>query len=89
MPRQKTAQLNIRSPYVRERVAEIAKQTGMTATEVIEDAIRGYVPPGGPDPLPPGMVREGPLVVLARRGDRVITLEEANEALEAARERDL
>ncbi len=60
MPRQKTAQLNIRSPYVRERVAEIAKQTGMTATEVIEDAIRGYVPPGGPDPLPPGMVRERP-----------------------------
>ena len=48
MSRHDNAQLNIRSTFARARVHEIARCTGMTATEVIEDALRGNVPAAGP-----------------------------------------
>jgi len=44
MARRNTAQLNIRSAFVRERVRDVARRTGMSATEVVEDALRGYTP---------------------------------------------
>ena len=86
MPRAQSAQFNIRSAFVRKRVHELAKLTGMTATQVVEDALRGYVPPG--QPVPVGrLVRKGPLLVIPAHG-RKITLAEANAALEAVRMRD-
>lgn len=88
MPRQNTAQLNIRSEYARSRALEIARQTGMTATEVIEDALRGYVPPGVPAQAG-SLVRQGPLLVRVIKGKRQVSFEEADAAIEAARTRDL
>ena len=87
MPRMNNTQLNIRSAYARARTREIASRTGMTATEVVEDALRGYVPPFLPEPID-GLVRHGPVLVKPAQGRR-ITQDKANQALEAVRERDL
>ncbi len=86
MSRHDNALLNIRSTFVRARAHEIARCTGMTATEVIEDALRGYVPPGEPKPVG-ALVRRGPLLVLPASGRRV-SLAEANDALDATRNRE-
>lgn len=85
MARTESQQLNIRSRFARERAAVLAHETGMTTTQVVEEALRAYVPPPHrPESLPPGLIRKGPLLVM--RGDgRRITLEEANAALEAVR----
>ena len=87
MPRADNTQFNIRSAYARDRVREIARGTGMTATEVVEDALRGYVPPVTSEPVE-GLVRRGPVLVKPARGRRV-THQEADQALHAVRERDL
>lgn len=88
MARTENAQLNIRSRFARERATELARRTGMTATQVIEEALRAYAPPVSDKP-PAGLVRRGPILVLSAEGRRAVTLAEAEEALEAARtERD-
>ena len=87
MPRADNVQFNIRSAYARDRVREIALGTGMTAIEVVEDALRGYVPPAIPEPVE-GLVRRGPVLVKPAQG-RHVTYDEADQALQAVRERDL
>lgn len=86
MPRAEAAQLNIRSRFARDRAAALARQTGMTTTQVVEEALRAYAPPAPDDEdLPPELVRKGPLLVFRATG-RTITLEETNAAIDAARE---
>jgi hypothetical protein len=81
MPRARPSQLNVRSAFAASRARELARQTGMTATQIVEDALRAYTPPGGGDgPL----VRRGRVFVIPA-GARTVTLEEANAALDAAR----
>ena len=87
MPRSDNAQLNIRSAYARDRAREIAGRTGMSTTEIVEDALRGYVPPAGLGEVE-GLVRRGQVLVKPAQGRRV-THEEAEQALEAVRGRDL
>lgn len=74
-------QLNVRSDYARKRASALARATGMTTTQVVEEALRAYTPPAA---SPPGkLVRRGPLLV--RPGGGKITLEAANAALDASR----
>jgi hypothetical protein len=87
MSRANPIQFNVRSAFARARAQELAKLTGMTATQVVEDALRGYVPPGAPSETG-GLVRRGPLLVRPSKGERV-SLEDANAALDQLRERDL
>lgn len=61
--------------------------TGMTASELVEDALRGYVPPGLPA-NPRRLVRRGGLLIHPS-SETVVSLEQANEALERSRERNL
>lgn len=85
MSRINHVQFNVRSAFARERAHELAKQTGMTATQIVEEALRAYSPP---ESAPAGrLVRRGKILVLPK-GERTITLEEANAALEAVRNRD-
>ena len=86
MSRVEHVQLNIRSAFARSRAQELARQTGMTATQVVEDALRGYVPPGAPAAVG-SLILRGAILVRPAKGKRV-SLEEANEALDASRERD-
>jgi len=86
MSRVDHVQFNVRSAFARERARALAKQTGMTATQIVEEALRAYVPPGQPAE-PPGLVRRGRFLVL--KGDRPISFEEAEAALLEVRERDL
>ena len=75
-------QLNVRSPYARQRAAALARETGMTTTQVVEEALRAYTPP---IVSPPGkLIRRGPLLV--RPGGSRITLKAANAALDASRD---
>lgn len=91
MARKSTAQTNIRSDYVRERVRELAAETGKTTTQVLEDAVRAYKPEPftSDDDVPEGMMRVGWFLVLKDRGGPRITLEDTNRAIEAGRNRDL
>jgi hypothetical protein len=87
MPRANAVQFNVRSAFARRRAHELAKLTGMTATEIVEDALRGYVPPGAAHTAG-RLVRRGPILVRPAEGASV-SFSEAEAALRAARERDL
>ena len=87
MPRTERVQLNVRSSFARRRAQDLAKQTGMTATQVVEDALRGYVPPAATVRVG-RLVRRGPVLVMPASG-RKVSLKEANAALDAVRERDV
>jgi hypothetical protein len=85
MSRADPVQLNVRSAFARARANELAKLTGMTATQVVEEALRGYVPPG--TAVAAGrLVQRGPILVRPAKGEKV-SLAEAEAALEAVRER--
>lgn len=89
MPRKSTAQTNIRSDYVRERVRQLAAETGKTTTQVLEEAVRAYKPESpADDVVPAGMMRKGKFLVFKSRG-RTVTLEDTNRAIWEGRERDL
>jgi hypothetical protein len=87
MSRINHVQFNVRSAFARERAHELAKQTGMTVTQVVEEALRGYVPPAA-TPLPPGVERRGSILVITEPRPP-ISFAEAEAALMAVRERDL
>jgi hypothetical protein len=87
MPRSALAQLNVRSEFARSRAHELAKLTGMSVTQVVEDALRGYVPPGVAQPAG-GLVRRGPILVKPA-GDARVSQEAAEAALQEVRERPL
>ena len=84
MGREVKIQLNVRSAFARDRVQALSKLTGMTASEVVEDALRGYVPPGVPANTGK-LVRHGVLLIRPSTG-KPISLEIANEALDRSRE---
>lgn len=86
MARTDSAQLNIRSRFARDRATQIARATGMTTTQVVEEALRGYVAPAEPSPAG-RLVRKGRLLVLP--SDRPVSHEEAEAAIEASRTREL
>ncbi|MGI4877145.1 MAG: hypothetical protein ACRYG4_06620 [Janthinobacterium lividum] len=78
------AQIAIRSDYVRRRADELSRTTGMTVTRIIEEALARYAPPVPiKDDAPPGMIREGRLLVLT--GGPRITVEQVNASIEETR----
>ena len=85
MPRSESAQLNIRSRFARERVAVLARRTGMTATQIVEEALRAYHPPPDEEPPPGRLIRKGPLLVMPAQG-RPITLEDVNASIDQDRD---
>jgi hypothetical protein len=87
MARTNPVQFNVRSAFARERAHELAKLTGMTATQVVEDALRGYVPSGAQSQTG-RLVRRGSILVRPADG-ATVTFAEAEAALNAAREGDL
>lgn len=86
MSRADQVQFNIRSAYARARAHELAKLTGMTATQIVEEALRGYVPPSAATG-PGRLVRRGPILVRRATGTAV-SQAEADAALQAVRERE-
>ena len=89
MGRHDHTQFNIRSAFARKRARELAAESGMTVTQVVEDALRTYVP-AVTDPKPiGGLVRRGKLLVIPAKGLPKFTREEINAAIEEDRNRDL
>lgn len=87
MSRANHIQFNIRSAFARARAHELARLTGMTATQIVEDALRGYIPPAT-TARTGGLVQRGPILVKPAKG-KTIRAEDADAALNAVRERDL
>lgn len=83
MPRAVEAQLNIRSRFARDRATQIARETGMTATQVVEEALRAYAPPRE-EPAPAGMKRRGKLLILT--GGPRVTSDDVIAAIQADRD---
>ena len=83
MARIEGTQLNIRSRFARERAAMLARETGMTTTQVVEEALRAYLPPAS-SAGDGRLVRRGAILVKPAGGKRV-SLEDANAALEETR----
>jgi Rv0623-like transcription factor len=89
MPRRSTAQLNIRSDFAKARATELARETGMSVTQVVEDAVRAYVPqPSSFENHSPGLTRDGALLILPSLG-RKVSMAELNAAIEQSRNSDL
>lgn len=82
MSRTESTQLNIRSRFARERASALAKQTGLSTTRIVEEALRAYQPHVVEEPH--GLVRKGGILVRPSHG-RKITLDQANAALDATR----
>jgi hypothetical protein len=85
MARTDPGQFNVRS--ARARAHDLAKRTGITVTQVVEEALRGHVPPGTTVDVD-RLARRGPILVLPS-GGATISLSEADAALDEVRERDL
>lgn len=86
MTRRDATQLNIRSSFAKKRTRELAKRTGMTAAQIVEDALRGYVPLVALAPV--GRLEQRGRILVCQSGKRKITLREANAALDAERMQD-
>ena len=87
MARAASAQINIRSTFVRDRVTLLVQRTGMTATQIVEEALRAYIPPVS-EPSHGRLIRKGSILVMT--GGKPVTRAETNAAIEAVRlgERD-
>jgi hypothetical protein len=84
MPRANSVELNVRSAYARVRAHELALLTGLSATQVVEEALRGFVPAGtGSEPA--GLVRRGPILVKPAAAATILQVQ-ADEALEEVRD---
>ena len=83
MSQPSSTQLNIRSRFARERASALAAQSGLTVTQVVEEALRSFHPPVDRPPLGP-LVRKGALLVKPSDEQRV-SLEDANAALDGVR----
>lgn len=79
------SQLNIRSDIARRRVSELVRETGKTATQVVEDALRAYRPQLGADvSIPPGFEIKGRILV--QMTERPTSIEEIKEAIAESRD---
>ena len=84
MARTEATQLNIRSRFARERAAMIARKTGMTTTQVVEEALRAYLPPSAVA-VSARLVRKGAILVKPAGDGEPVSLESANAALDEVR----
>lgn len=89
MGRHDQTQFNIRSAFARKRARELAEQSGMTVTQVVEEALKSYIPPDGEIQPVGRLVRRGRLLVMPADGTRKFTLEEINASIEEIRNRDV
>lgn len=82
MAKMDSIQLNIRSRFARDRAAGLARETGMTVTQIIEEALRAYQP--AQKAARGGLVRKGPILV--RPGDgRMISASETDSLIDEVR----
>ena len=84
MDARRTSQFNIRSAFVRRRAHELAAQTGMTATQIVEEALRAYAPPVADASLG-ALVRRGRLLVGSSHGGVPVSQAQADAELDAIR----
>jgi hypothetical protein len=82
MGKMDSIQLNIRSRFARERAARLAGETGMTVTQIVEEALRAYQP--AQKAASGGLVRKGPILVRPA-GGRTISASETDALIDEVR----
>jgi hypothetical protein len=84
-PKSKEApkQLNIRSRFARVRASQLAKATGMTVAQVVEDALRAYQP--ARRIARPGSLVEKAGLLVKPKGSAEITQAQVDAELEDVR----
>ncbi|HYE28045.1 MAG TPA: hypothetical protein VEA61_07410 [Allosphingosinicella sp.] len=85
MSEPKSNQLNVRSNFARKRATDIARGTGMTVTQVVEEALRAYHP-AGLERASDGLIRKGRILVKPAAGGKV-SAAEADSLIDAFRTR--
>lgn len=82
----KTSQITIHSRYAYARTRDLARATGKTVTQVIEEALRAYDPqlPIASFPRPRGWARRGKFIVLT--GGPPVAMSETLASIEADRD---
>ena len=83
-PKHSTPQLSVRSPFAKARASKLAKLTGMTITEVVEDALRAYQP-ASKLAHPGGLIEKGGILVKPKGQSAQITHAQAEAELEEIR----
>ncbi len=92
MTRRSNAQLNIRSDEARRLVADLVRETGRTATQVVEEALQAYRPKPSAErpPAPDGLEWRGRFLVeretAETRARPKLTLEEHLRLIDDARD---
>lgn len=88
MTRRSNAQLNIRSDKARQRVADLVRETGRTATQVVEEALQSYRPQPSAvrEPAPEGLEWRGRFLVGKPSGKPSITADDLLQAIEDGRD---
>jgi hypothetical protein len=76
-------QLNVRSVFARTRASELAKRTGMSTDQVVEEALRAYQPP--PTGIRPGGLVEKHGLLVKRKGRVQVTERQVEAELEKIR----
>ena len=77
MDARRTSQFNVRSPYLRERVPELAAELGLTSTQLLEEAVRAFAVSRRRE-APEGLKWKGRFLVGRTFDGRPVTLEETN-----------
>ena len=62
MARAGSTRLNIRSRFAHERATTLARETGLTTTQVIEEALRAFLPPSASE-VNARLIRKGAILV--------------------------
>lgn len=74
-----TDQLSVRSSFARARASRLAKLTGMSITQIVEDALRAYQP--APQFAHPGGLIEKGGILVKRKGQTEISHQQAEAEL--------
>lgn len=83
----RTDQLSVRSRFARARATRLAQLTGMTITQIVEDALRAYQP-ASRDARPVQsrrLIEKNGILVMPKIGAQQITHAQAEAALEEIR----
>lgn len=78
MARAENTPFNVRSRFARQRAEDLALQTGLSVTQVVEGALRAYAPP-----VEPGRRVRHRLILVMPALEKSITWAEAEAALAA------
>ena len=84
MAQAEPTQLNIRSRFARKRALDLARETGMTLTQIVEEALRAYQP-ARKSPGRGTLISKAGILVKPKTG-RIVSSRDVEAALDDVRD---